>query len=104
MGLQKNKNEQISVGYFCGKHAMGVRKKDIIHFFSVAAYANDVISVGGHKKTHRPTELFTPFEALLYKNCLRGRDVLKVGFISRFQTRVLETWMASIPRTSVSFL
>ena len=23
VGLQKNKNEQISVGHFCGKHAMG---------------------------------------------------------------------------------
>ena len=38
------------------------------------------------------------------QNCLRGRDVLKVGLISKFQTRGLETWMASIPRTSVSFL
>ena len=31
-------------------------------------------------------------------------DVPKVGFIFKSQTRGLETWMASIPRTSVSFL
>ena len=31
-------------------------------------------------------------------------DVPKVGLIFEFQTRGLETWMASIPRTSVLFL
>ena len=37
----------------------------------MTTYGNEVISVGGHKKsTDRPTkELFTPFEAL-FKTCL----------------------------------
>ena len=56
MGLQKNKNEQIFVGYFCGKHSMGAKKTEISHFsfevcvFFVATFGNDVISVGVHKK------------------------------------------------------
>ena len=74
------------------------------------------ISAGGHKKKHRPTELFMCFEALLYKTCPSGRDVPMVGhvtatlrtrcaqgglhfqidepmvgFIFKFQTRGLET-------------
>ena len=42
MRFQKDKNEQISVGHFCEKHAMGAEMF----------------------QKHRPTELFTPFEAL----------------------------------------
>ena len=39
-------------------------------FFVVVTYENDsFLSVGYHKKKHRPTELFTPFEAL-DKTCL----------------------------------
>ena len=74
MGLQQNKNEQISVGHFCGKHAMGAKKWKCSNYFLwvcvffVAIYENEVISVGGHKKKHRP-ETVTPFEAL-YKTCL----------------------------------
>ena len=33
VGLQKNKNEQISVGYFCGKHAMGAERRKCCNFF-----------------------------------------------------------------------
>ena len=33
MGLQKNKDEQISVGHFRGKHAMGAKKTEMFHFF-----------------------------------------------------------------------
>ena len=33
MGLQKNKNEQISVGHVCGKHAMGAKKTEMFQFF-----------------------------------------------------------------------
>ena len=29
MRLQKNKDEQISVGHFCGKHAMGTKKTEM---------------------------------------------------------------------------
>ena len=56
MGFQKNKNGQISVDHFCGKHAMGAKKKETLIFFLyvcvffVATYRNDVISVGSHKK------------------------------------------------------
>ena len=55
MGLQKNKNEQISVGHFCGKHAMGAKKRKCSIFFVglcffVVTCRNEVISVGGHKK------------------------------------------------------
>ena len=62
MGLQKDKNEQISVGHFRGKHArlcyaMGPKKNGNVPktncrsvFFFVATYGNEVISVGGHKK------------------------------------------------------
>ena len=32
MGL-KNMYEQISVGHFCGKHAMGAKKTEIVPFF-----------------------------------------------------------------------
>ena len=38
MGLQKNKNEQFFVGYFCGKHAMGAKKREMFHFFLVGQY------------------------------------------------------------------
>ena len=30
MGLKKKKNEQISVGHFCGKHAMGAKKTGML--------------------------------------------------------------------------
>ena len=93
MGPKKNKNEQISVGHFCGKHAMGAGKTEIspkkivgLYFF-VATYGNEVISVDDHKKIqtykknisvggdkkrkYRPMELFTPSEAL-YKTCVGG--------------------------------
>ena len=69
MGPQKYKNEQISVGHFCGKRAMGAKKMEILENFSVGRCFFCGISVGGHKKKHRPTELFTPFEAL-YKTRL----------------------------------
>ena len=55
MGLQKIKNEQISVCHFCRKHAMGARKTEMfkkkmeVCFFFVATYGNEVISVGGPK-------------------------------------------------------
>ena len=39
------------------------KKMQVCAFF-VATYGNEVISVGGHKKKHRPMELFMPFEAL----------------------------------------
>ena len=36
MGLKKNKNEQISVGHFCGKHAaMGAKKTEFFRFVFV---------------------------------------------------------------------
>ena len=78
MGSQKYKNGQISVGHFCGKRAMGAKTLQTetvqnifvgLCFFFVATYGNEVISVGGHRKKHRPSELFTPFEAM-YKTCL----------------------------------
>ena len=50
---------------------MGAKNLQMFHFFFV----------GGHKKKHRPTKLFTPFEAL-YKTCLRERNAPKVGQIS----------------------
>ena len=57
-GVQKNKNEQISVSHFCEKHAiMGAKKTEMFKLFFVgrcvffvATYGNEVISVGGHKK------------------------------------------------------
>ena len=73
-GTQKNENEQIFLVHFCWKHAMGAKKRKCSIFFLVGlcfivvTYGNEVISVCGHKK-HRPTELFTPFEAP-YKTCL----------------------------------
>ena len=36
--------------------------------FFVVTYKIEVISVGGHKKNTRPTELFTSFEALFVQN------------------------------------
>ena len=50
---------------------MGAKKPANVQFFFV----------GGHKKKHRPTKLFTPFEAL-YKTCLRNGNAPKVGQIS----------------------
>ena len=57
MGLHKSKNEQISVSYFCGKHAMGAKKTEMFQFFFVGVcvffvttYRNKLISLGGHKK------------------------------------------------------
>ena len=44
MEFQKNNNEQIPVGRFCGDHAMGAQKTEML------------------QKKHRPTELFTSFE------------------------------------------
>ena len=35
MGFQKNKNEQISVGRFCGEHAMGAKTPEMFQFFFV---------------------------------------------------------------------
>ena len=35
MGLQKNKNEEISAGHVRGKHAMGAKKTEMFHFFLV---------------------------------------------------------------------
>ena len=32
-GAQKNKNEQISVGHFCRKHAMDKKSSEKLHFF-----------------------------------------------------------------------
>ena len=36
--LQKNKDEQISVGHFCGKHAMGTKKTEIDRSYLLNAY------------------------------------------------------------------
>ena len=47
-GLQKNKNEQIFIGHFCGKHAVGAKKKrKCFTFFCrsvffLATYGNEV--------------------------------------------------------------
>ena len=78
MGLQKSKNEQISVDHICGKHAVGAKTPGNVPFFLVrfffgATYGNEVISVGGHKKiqTYGTVHAFR----------LRGRDVPKVGLI-----------------------
>ena len=55
MGPQKFKNGQISVGYCCGKLAMGAKKtgmapkKNLGLCFFVVTYGNKVISVGGHR-------------------------------------------------------
>ena len=55
-GTTKNKNEQISVGHFCEKHATGAKKMEMSQFvfvglcFFVAIEKNEAISVGGHKK------------------------------------------------------
>ena len=69
MGAQKYESEHIYVGYFCGKRALRAKKVETVQLFFVATYGNEVISVGNHKKKHRPTELFTPFGAL-YKTSL----------------------------------
>ena len=77
MGPQKYKNEQICVGDFFWKRAVGAKRAEMFPkkigevcvFFVTTYYGNEAISVGAHKKKHRPTKLFTPFEAL-YKTRL----------------------------------
>ena len=58
LGAQKHKNEQISVGQFCGKGAMVAKKngngpQHICRsvFFFLTTYGNDVITVGGTNNT-----------------------------------------------------
>ena len=58
MGPQKYKNEQSSVGHFCGKRAMGAKKNGngpehfcrSVFFLWPQVYGNEVISAGGHRK------------------------------------------------------
>ena len=72
---KQKKTKKNSVGHFCGKHAMGAKKSEMFHFFcSFVLFCLWPPTEMTHfcrwpQEKHRPTELFTPFEAL-YKICL----------------------------------